>query len=141
LNTRSSTEAELVTADDTMSSTLWTRIFLEAQGYNVKENVLFQDNKSATLLEQIGRKSAGKRSRHLNIRFSFITDQIEKKNISIDFCPTDHMIGDYMTKPLHGKKFKMFRQKIINLPTTAELLMWCYIQDQLTDRSVLDKLK
>jgi hypothetical protein len=43
LNTKSSTEAELVGVDDLMPQVLWTKYFLEAQGYVVKE---YQDNKT-----------------------------------------------------------------------------------------------
>jgi hypothetical protein len=43
LNTRSSTESELVGVDDLMSLILWSRIFLKAQGYVVKDNILHQD--------------------------------------------------------------------------------------------------
>ena len=35
LNTKSLTEAELVGADDAMPQMLWTRYFLEAQGYGI----------------------------------------------------------------------------------------------------------
>ena len=69
LNTKSSTEAELVAADDIMPQLLWTRYFLEAQGYDIKENILYQDNQSAMLLEKNGRASSGKRTRHVNIRY------------------------------------------------------------------------
>ena len=68
LNTRSSTEAELVGVDDASTLVLWTVLFIESQGYNVSKNILYQDNKSAILLEMNGRKSDGKRSRALNIR-------------------------------------------------------------------------
>jgi hypothetical protein len=122
MNTRSSTETELVAADDVIGPALWTRRFLEAQGYPIKNNILFQDNKSAILLETNGRKSAGKQSRHLNIRLFFITDQVEKKNISIEYCPTEEMVADYMTKPLQGKQFHKFRQMIMNLPMSAQLM-------------------
>ena len=71
LNTKSSTDAELVGADDAAVMILWTMLFLEAQGYKVEKNVLYQDNKSAILLEINGKKSAGKRSRALNIRYFF----------------------------------------------------------------------
>jgi hypothetical protein len=60
LNTRSSTEAELVAAGDAAGPMLWTKQFLQAQGYPVMHNVLYQDNKSAILLEANGRESAGK---------------------------------------------------------------------------------
>ena len=123
MNTQSSTESEVVAADETVGPMLWTALFLEAQGYHIKKNILYQDNKSAMLLEKNGQKSAGKRSRHLNIRFFFVTDQAAKHRISIEYCPTDEMIADYMTKPLHGKKFQQFRKAIMNLPTHAQLMM------------------
>ena len=44
INTRSSTESELVAADDFMPMILWTNLFLEAQGYGSRDMVLFQDN-------------------------------------------------------------------------------------------------
>ena len=100
LNTKSRTDAELVGADDAAVMILWTMLFLEAQGYKVERNVLYQDNKSSILLEINGKKSAGKRSRALNIRYFFLTDQVEKGNLRIECCPTENMIGDYMTKPL-----------------------------------------
>jgi hypothetical protein len=55
LNTRSSTESELVSVDDCMPAICWTRYFLQAQGYGVHENIVYQDNKSAILLEKNGK--------------------------------------------------------------------------------------
>ena len=69
LNTKSSTEAELVGADDAMSYILWTKYFLDAQGYSVSIPTLFQDNQAAMLLENNGTKSSSKRTRHMNIRY------------------------------------------------------------------------
>jgi hypothetical protein len=91
LNTRSSTEAELVAADEVAGAMLWTKLFLQAQGYPITRNILYQDNRSAILLEKNGQKSASKRSRHLNIRMFFVTDQVQKGNLSIKYCPTDAM--------------------------------------------------
>ena len=66
LNTRSSTEAELVGIDDLMPAILWTRYFLKAQGYDVKENILYQDNKSSILLARNGKASSSKRTKHIS---------------------------------------------------------------------------
>ena len=88
-------------------------MFMEAQGYRIEKNILYQDNQSAILLEVNGRQSAGKRSRALNVRYFFLTDQVEKGNLEIRYCPTDEMIGDYMTKPLQGNKFRTFRKAIM----------------------------
>jgi hypothetical protein len=57
--------------------------------------------------------SSGPRTRALNIRYFFLTDQVEKGNVMIDFCPTDDMIADYMTKPLQGAKFLKFKKLIM----------------------------
>jgi len=52
LNTRSSTEAELVGADDMATMMLWTKLFLEAHGVEITTNVLYQDNKSSIQFQQ-----------------------------------------------------------------------------------------
>ena len=113
LNTRSSTEAELVGADDASTMILWTRLFMEAQGYEVKDNILYQDNKSTILLFENGKRSSGKRTRHMNIRYFFLTDQIEKGNLRVEYCPTTEMIGDFFTKPLQGQLFLKFKKQIM----------------------------
>lgn len=117
LNTKSSTEAELVGAGDLMPQVLWTRYFLQVQGYSVDESVMYQDNKSAILLEQNGKGSSSKRTRHINIRYFFITDRIEAGEVTVEHCPTEKMVADYFTKPLQGTKFQNFRNTILNLRT------------------------
>ena len=42
--TRSSTKVEVVAADIIFSPMIWTQLFLKAQGYPVKENILYEDN-------------------------------------------------------------------------------------------------
>ena len=64
---RSTCEAELVGADDASTKILWTKYFLEAQGYEVRENILYQDNKSTILLLKNGKASSGKQTRAINI--------------------------------------------------------------------------
>ena len=115
LNTLSSTEAELAGANDVLSHLLWTKNFMEAQGYKAEQTILNQDNTSAILLKKNGRESSGKNSRHINIRFFFIKDRIKNGDLEVNYCPTDDMIADYMTKPLQGAKFYRFRKLIMNL--------------------------
>ena len=65
------------------------------------------------LLEQNGKWSSGKRTKHMNIRYFFVMDKIKNKEISLKHCGTESMIADYFTKPLQGKKFIEFRDKIM----------------------------
>ena len=67
LNTKSSTESEIVGVDDMMPIVVWSRYFLMSQGYGVTQNLLLQDNQSSILLERNGKASSGKRTRHINI--------------------------------------------------------------------------
>ena len=115
INTRSSTEAELVGVNDVMYLILWVRHFLESQGYKVTDNIVYQDNESAMLLERNGKRSSGKNTRHIEIRYFFVTDNIKRNKLSVEYCPTDTMLGDYYTKPTQGRKYKWQREKIMNL--------------------------
>jgi hypothetical protein len=115
VNTRSSTETEILGADDFMPAICWTRYFMKAQGYGVKDNVLFQDNKSSILLEKNGKASSRKRTKHINIRYFFITDRAKKEEVSVVWCPTGDMIGYFATKPLQGAIFHKFRDQIMEV--------------------------
>ena len=113
LDTRGSNESELVGVDDVSVHVMWTKLFLEHQGYDVERNVVYQDNNTSMLLEMNGMKSAGKRSRAINLRYFWMTDQIKKGNVTVEYCPTDEMKADFFTKPLTGSKFYKFRKEIL----------------------------
>ncbi len=149
LNTQSSTESELVRVNDMMSSILWTRYFLKEQGYKVNDNDFFQDNKSSILLEPNGKLSSSKRTKHINVRYFFITDRISKGEVQVEWCPTKQMVADFMTKPLQGTIFKKFRDLImgsLSMDEAAKLVTCdavkendheCLAQKDLRHRSVL----
>jgi hypothetical protein len=51
---------------------------MKAQGYGGKDNVLFQDNKSSIFLEKNGKASSSKRTKHIHIRYFFITARVRR---------------------------------------------------------------
>jgi hypothetical protein len=126
----SSTTAELVSSSDALIMIIWTNNFLKAQGYPIKDTLLFQDNMSAIKLEKNGRQSSSKRTRHLNIKHFFIKDRVESGELNIKHCGTDDMVADYFTKPLQGEKFRRFRDLILGIKDIDST-------DQI--RSVLEK--
>jgi hypothetical protein len=113
LNTKSSTEAEVVGASDYLPNTMWMSMFLKEQGYALEESVFEQDNESAMKLEKNGRMSAGQKSRHIHIRYFWIKDRTEGNDIAIRHCPTLAMLADFFTKPLQGNLFRRFRDVIL----------------------------
>ena len=102
--TRSSTEAELVGISDALSQILWTREYLIYQGLAIGPVTLYQDNCSTIFLANKGRTTS-ERTRHIKIRYFFITHYINNKEIVIEHMPTSLMLADVLTKPLHGTLF------------------------------------
>ena len=121
LVTKSSTEAELVGASDYLPSTLWVQHFLQGQGFPHATSYFEQDNQSAIRLERNGRASAGPRSRHINIRYFFITDRLDTDNITLRYCQTEHMLADFLSKPLQGHLFRKFRDVLLGLAHVSSL--------------------
>jgi hypothetical protein len=64
-NTKSSTETELIALHDKLPDVIWTRYFIECQGYDIDECTIFQDDMSALLLEKNGQVSSSKCSKHI----------------------------------------------------------------------------
>jgi hypothetical protein len=66
-------------------------------------------------MEINGKTSSGKRTRYLEIKYYYVSDLIERKEIKVEYCPTNSMVGDYMTKPITGSKFNKSRRIIMNI--------------------------
>eukprot|EP00956_Cyclotella_meneghiniana_P038953 scaffold162906_cov46-Cyclotella_meneghiniana.AAC.1 len=114
LNVRSSCEGELVGVDDAMPYILWARYFIEAQGYTVEQNIIFQDNKSTILLATNGRWSSNKRTKHIKSRYFFVKDKVDAGEVSVEYRPTDQMWCDVLTKPKQGQAFRKDRAMLMN---------------------------
>ena len=56
---------------------------MEAQGYTIENNILYQDNKSTIFLAKNERTSAGKNSKHIKNRFLLITDKVVQGDLKI----------------------------------------------------------
>ena len=115
LNTRSSTDTELVGTDDFMPAICWTRYFLKYQGYIVLDNLFFQENRSSTLLEKNLKALISKSTKHIKIRNFFITNRVAQGDVSLVWSPTGYMIGDFMTKELRGSLFRKFIYQIMGV--------------------------
>jgi len=122
LNTKSSTEAEIVGMSDYLPFNIWLRMFLEEQGHFLTKNIVYQDNQSAIKMERNGRNSCNGNSRHIDIRYFFVKDRIDKDEVSVEYCPTDIMLADFLTKPLQGLKFHLFRAVIMGCKPLSTLL-------------------
>ena len=118
-NTRSSTEADLVAVNNVLPQILWTRNFMISQGFKTHNNTLLQDSRSAMLLESNGRGSSSKQTRHINIRYFFVKDRVDKGEVTIKHCRTNKMVADFFTKSLQGSLFNQCLNIIMNIKDDA----------------------
>ena len=112
-NTNISKKAELVGASDYGTYNLWCVMFMHHQRYLNKSNKFFQDNQSATKIEVNGRNYFTGNLRHIDTRYFFINDKVEKVELSIVYCPTHLILYDYFIKTLYGALFHNFRDTIM----------------------------
>jgi len=117
LNSKSSTEAEIIALSDGASQVLWTRLFLGAQGYPLQPSKIFQDNMSVLAMIKKGRPTS-KHTRHIDCRYFFVHDRVTSDHLLLEYKPTEGMLADFLTKPQTGTKFQEFRSKL--LLTTIE---------------------
>jgi hypothetical protein len=56
------------------------------------------------------------------VRYFFVKDRIDKKELRVEYCPTHLMLADYFSKPLRGKLFKEQREYIMGWRPLSELV-------------------
>ena len=117
LNSKSSTEAEIVGVRDYLPNVMWTRMFLEAQGFKIEENIPFRDNQSAIKIEENGKASIGQKTKHMDNRYLWIKDMLKYEGIKVEYFPTEKMIADFFTKVLQGDLFKKNQRHYARLQT------------------------
>ena len=111
---KSYTEDKLIGSDDTAPQEICTKYFLEDQGYTVEDNIMYQDNKSAILLDTDGKMSSSNRTKYIKVLLIFIKDIISCGYLSLYYFPTEKMWSYVLTKPLQGPKFKERRAILMN---------------------------
>ena len=70
----------------------------------------------AVLLEKNGKKYSTKNTKHINVRYYFIKDQVETGDVVIGHFPTEEILGGNFKNPLQVALFRKFRAEIINIP-------------------------
>jgi Reverse transcriptase (RNA-dependent DNA polymerase) len=113
LNVKSSFEAELVGLSDSSGQVIWIRNFLLEQGYKIGPAKIYQDN-MGTIAAMKNGKSNSDRTKHIAIRYYFVADRVKSGEVDIEYCPTEDMLADILTKPLQGSQFVRMRNLLLN---------------------------
>jgi hypothetical protein len=99
LVTLSTAEAEYVAATHAAKESIWLRRLTgEILPPDADPMTLHCDNQAAIKLAQDDNYHA--RTKHIDIRYHFIRDVVERKLIALEYCPTEDMTADILTKAL-----------------------------------------
>ena len=111
----SSTHAELIGLNEGVLHILWmVEIIKElVRGINIHPIKIYNDNQSMiTLVKQPIVNRQG-RSKFMNRALFKVNENIQAGEVVILYEATDTLVADFLTKAVHGSKFKMFRAKIM----------------------------
>jgi Reverse transcriptase (RNA-dependent DNA polymerase). len=118
--TKSSTEAELVGLTDVLDEVERANEYMEEQGVNLDVPIVYQDNMS-TITLVTNENSGNVRTRHLNARRAIAYESSTVlKSVSIRYIKTADMLADVFTKPLGGRLFYKFAEKLLGRDRTTE---------------------
>ncbi|GKB87392.1 retrovirus-related pol polyprotein from transposon TNT 1-94 [Tanacetum coccineum] len=106
----SSTEAEYVAAAGCCASIIWLKSQLSDYDIHYKMVTIFCDNTSSIAISN--NLVLHSRTKHIDIRYYFISDHILKGNIKLHFIPTKYQLADIFTKPLDEPTFTRLKAEL-----------------------------
>lgn len=105
---KSSTIAEYFSVDDAAQDVLQLRMLVDELGSPPSApTLIFEDNQPA--LRLMAGAVPSDATRHIAIRHFLIRDSVEQGSIKLEYCPTDVMVADVLTKPLPRVSFQSLR--------------------------------
>ncbi|KAI5327629.1 hypothetical protein L3X38_027025 [Prunus dulcis] len=101
---RSSTEAEYRALANTAADLAWIRqVLLDLRIFLPQPPTIHCDNLSALALSS--NSVYHSRIKHLDIDFHFVRERVQKKDLFVQYIPTEEQVADIFTKGLHGPIF------------------------------------
>lgn len=105
----STTEAEYIATTLAAKEAIWLRRLLEDLGEKQDSpTTILCDNQSAIALSENPKFHS--KSKHIEMQFHYIRDQIHSKELRLEYCSTQQMYADYLTKSVGKEKHELCKQ-------------------------------
>nr|GEV40006.1 copia protein [Tanacetum cinerariifolium] len=109
--TMSTTEAEYVSLSACYAQVIWIRTQLLDYGFCYNKILIYCDSMSAISISYISVQHS--RTKHINIRYHFIKEHVEKGTIELYFVGTEYQLVDHFTKALPKERFEYLVHRIV----------------------------
>jgi hypothetical protein len=106
----SSTEAEYMSLSDTSRQIVWIRSLFKECGYQLKPIPLCGDNQGSIFMAS--NPVQEKRIKHIDIRYHYIREVVQNKQVDLFFIDGAENPADMFTKNLGHVKFLKFREQL-----------------------------
>ncbi len=110
----STCEAEYMGIGSTTQESLYLAQLLQGMDANMSTcTTIFEDNQGAIALSRnpVNRQ----RSKHIDVKYHFIRNALAEGKIDIQYCPTEHMVADSLTKPINKVKLHSFKKYLFGI--------------------------
>ncbi|KAK6151021.1 hypothetical protein DH2020_015953 [Rehmannia glutinosa] len=106
----STAEAEYIVAGSYCAQVLWMRLQLRDYEIEEKDIPIMCDNTSAIAITQ--NPVLHSRKKHIDVRYHFVRDHVEKKDITLEYISTNKQLADIFTKPLCESRFEELKNEL-----------------------------
>jgi hypothetical protein len=112
----STTEAEYVALCQGSKDAIWFRDLFKELGFtqflgDSRAVQIYSDNQGCIALAENPENHA--RSKHIDVQYHYTRQLVEYGKIKLDYCPTEEMLADALTKPLGFRAFYACIQKLV----------------------------
>jgi hypothetical protein len=110
----SSCVAELIATHLASKEIMWARSLLAEMGFlQINPTILQEDNKSTIYI--INNDCNSQKTKHVDIRYNLVREQVQNKQIIMEYLPTKEMTSDILTKALAPTPFLYLRKKLLGM--------------------------
>jgi hypothetical protein len=107
----STTEAEYSELYEASKQAIYMRKLCAALHFDSSTPIsIHEDNEAVVKL--VKNPTAHGRTKHFDIRYKFVRERVDTKEIAIKLCNTHNMVADIFTKPLPSPQFLKLREKL-----------------------------
>jgi hypothetical protein len=107
---QSTTDAEYIAASEAAREIAWLKNLFGELEIGFKQSRLLTDNSACISISKD--PCLHSRTKHLDLRYHFIREKVEEESLLVEYCPTQSMVADIMTKPLPRVAFQGFRDSM-----------------------------
>jgi hypothetical protein len=112
----STAEAELMSVCECVKEVKWIQQLLTEMNMKVRIPIIvYEDNQATIKISE--NDTHHDRTKHIDIKYHFIRDDIKNKLIKLEWVTTDEQVADILTKTTTGPTFIQLRNRLLHTCT------------------------